>query len=66
MSRFSNRTSYSHHIQRFAADHFRLSWVVDFYYPTSRLRHPRRFSRDTDAAGAARFGKKWRVQLPAA
>lgn len=57
--------SYGHRIQRFAADHFRLSWTVDFKYPSSRLRWPRGFTRDTDAAGAARFAKRWGIKVPA-
>ena len=64
MSRFSNRRSYGHRIMRFSADHVRLSWTVDFYYPGSQLRFPRGFSRDTGEAGALRFAKKWKVQMP--
>lgn len=37
---------------------YRISWLVDFYYPTSRLRYPRRMKRDTDEEGARRFCKK--------
>lgn len=64
MSRFSSAGSYGHAIQRLGNDHFRLSWVVDRYYPTSRLRHPRVCTRDTDEAGARRFAKRWGVPLP--
>lgn len=53
--------SYAHRIRKIGNDHYRLSWTVDFKYPNSRLRHPRGFSRDTDAAGAKRFAKKWKL-----
>lgn len=53
--------SYDHRIRKIEADHFRLSWVVDFKYPSSRLRYPRTFSRDTDEAGAKRFAKRWKL-----
>lgn len=56
--------SYGQHIQRIAADHYRLSWTVDHKYPSSRLRFPRSHSRDTDKAGAKRFAKKWRLSMP--
>lgn len=46
-----------------AYDHFRLSWTVDFYYPDSRLRHPRSFSRDTDERGAKRFAHRWGLEI---
>lgn len=65
MSRFTNRRSYGQKIRRLDRDHFRLVWVVDFYYPDSNLRHPRQFTRDTDETGAQRFSKKWRVDVPA-
>lgn len=51
MGRFSPSTSTGHRIRRIGSDWYRLSWTVDFYYPTSRLRHPRGFHRDTDEAG---------------
>jgi hypothetical protein len=64
MSRYSSSGSTQHAIQRFGSDDFRLSWVVDFHYSGSRLRFPRRFTRDTDRAGALRFAKRWGVRMP--
>lgn len=64
MSRNARGHSYGHAIQLIGADHYRLSWVVDRYYPDSRLRHPTRTTRDTDTEGAQRFAKKWGVALP--
>lgn len=57
-------SSYGHHIQKIGPDHYRLSWTVDFHYPTSRLRFPRQFRRDTDKVGALRFAKKWNRKMP--
>lgn len=57
--------SYSHQIHRLGAMDFRVSWVVDRHYPDSRLRWPRRSSRDTDRKGAERFAKRWGVTMPA-
>jgi hypothetical protein len=57
--------SYSHRIRQIDIDHYRLSWVVDFKYPSSRLRFPRTFSRDTDEAGARRFAKRHECPMPA-
>ena len=51
--------SYGHHIRAIGPDHYRLSWVVDFKYPSSRLRFPRSYDRDTDEAGANKFAKRW-------
>ncbi len=63
MSRRST-TGYGHAIQYIAYDHFRLSWVSDRHYASSRLRFPTSFRRDTDARGARRFAKKWECALP--
>ena len=63
MSRHNSASSYGHHVRRIGFDWYRLGWTVDFYYPSSRLRHPRSFSRDTDEKGAERFVKRW--NLPA-
>lgn len=57
-------SGYGHRVRKVAYDHYRVSWTVDFYYPDSRLRHPRSFSRDTDAKGAERFAKKWKLGWP--
>ncbi|AET42315.1 hypothetical protein SDSG_00050 [Ruegeria phage DSS3-P1] len=64
MSRWSSSGSKGHHIERLFHDCYRLSWTVDRYYSRSRLRHPTRYSRDTDEAGARRFAKKWGVNMP--
>jgi len=42
---------------------YRLYWTVDYYYPDSRLRYPRTFTRDTDQKGAERFCKKHGIPL---
>jgi hypothetical protein len=64
MSRHRSSGSRGHHIERLCPGCYRLSWTVDRYYATSRLRFPTRYSRDTDEAGAVRFAKKWNVPLP--
>lgn len=51
--------SYGHRVVQIGPGHYRLFWTVDFKYPSSRLRHPRGFQRDTDAAGARRFARRW-------
>lgn len=63
MSRHRSAGSYGHAISRVAADHYRLSWTVDFYYSSSRLRHPRSSNRDTDEAGARRFAARWGINF---
>jgi len=64
MSRHRSASSYSHAIRLIAPDHYRLFWTVDHHYASSRLRHPRGHSRDTDLAGAKRFAKRWGVEVP--
>ncbi len=64
MSRYSSSGSHSHRCQDLGHGDFRLSWMVDRYYSGSRLRHPRWCTRDTDATGARRFCKKWKIELP--
>lgn len=66
MTRYHKQKSTNHkcvYIERL--DIYRLSWTVDFYYRGSRMRFPRRFSRDTDEAGARRFCRRWGIPLPA-
>lgn len=62
MSRHRSAGSYGQRIERMGPDDFRIVWVVDFHYPTSRLRHPRYFDRWTDLAGAKRFAKRWKLE----
>ena len=67
MSRYSSSGAYDKMISYAAwggSDDFEISWTVDFYYPNSRLRHPRTYRRITDRAGALRFAKKWKVKMP--
>jgi hypothetical protein len=64
MSRHRTAKSVGHRVKLVGPDHYRLSWVVDFYYPSSTLRYPRMFHRDTDYAGAVRFAKRWRIDAP--
>lgn len=59
-------SSYAHKIQHIGPDHYRLHWIVDHKYPSSRLRFPRCHSRDTDEAGAKRFAKRWNRPMPEA
>ena len=63
MSRHRPGKSYSHRI-RYQWGEYELSWTVDFYYPSSRLRFPRRVKRWTDYNGAERFAKKHGVDIP--
>ena len=56
--------AYGHDIQWIADDHYRLSWAIDRKYPSSRLRFPTSFSRDTDEKGARRFARKWGLDVP--
>ncbi len=63
MSRYNSGGSYGHIVRQIDFDHFRLGWVVDRYYATSRLRFPTGCTRDTDEEGAKRFAKKWGVEI---
>jgi len=64
MSRYSSTSAYSFNARKIdPSGMYRLSWTVDFYYPDSRLRYPRTFSRDTDQKGAERFCKKHNITL---
>jgi hypothetical protein len=64
VSRLRSSGSYGHAIQKLGRDCYRLSWVVDRYYPDSRLRYPRTTTRDTDLAGAVRFAERWEIARP--
>lgn len=66
MSRHRSAGSYGHRLQRIGFDHYRLSWVVDRYTATSRLRFPTGCTRDTDHAGAVRFARRWGLEAPEA
>ena len=57
MSRHRSAPAYGHSVRRYSFG-YRMQWTVDFYYAGSRMRYPRTFTRDTDAAGAKRFAKK--------
>lgn len=61
MSRYSSGSSYRHTIQKFGDEDFLISWTVDYYYSSSRLRFPRRFGHVTDEKGARRFAKRWKL-----
>lgn len=63
MGRHSSASSYGHRIKDTGDGFYRLFWVVDHHYPSSRLRHPRSYSRDTDVDGAKRFAKKWGLDM---
>lgn len=62
--RYRSQTAYGQHIQKLGGGFYRLSWTVDRYYPSSRLRHPVGFQRNADLAGARRFAKKWGLPDP--
>lgn len=63
MSRYNSAQSYGHRIRKEPWG-YRISWTIDFYYASSRLRHPRTFSRDVEEDGAKRFCKKWGIDMP--
>jgi len=65
VSRFNSTGSSGHGVSKIEHDCWRISWVVDFYYQGSRLRHPRVFSRVTDDAGAKKFARKWKINSAA-
>ena len=64
MSRHHSSSAYGFSIRYLGRNDYRLSWAVDYYYPTSPLRFPRRFYRNTDKRGAARFARKHNVAMP--
>lgn len=66
MSKYSGASSYNHRVKAYRDGSFEIFWTVDFHYPSSRLRHPRGFSKWTDEAGAKRFCKKWGLEMPVA
>jgi hypothetical protein len=59
MGRHRSSGSNGQRCRKIEHDLYEISWVVDFYYPTSRLRFPRTFRRHTDEKGARKFCKKW-------
>ena len=64
MGRYTPEHSYGHRIQLDPWGGYTISWTVDRYYRDSRQRHPRRYRRETDRAGAERFAKRWNVLMP--
>lgn len=65
MSRYQSSTAYNFKCRQsnWDNDTYIISWTVDFHYTDSRLRYPRRFSRDTDKEGAVRFCRKHNLEL---
>lgn len=61
MGRYTKSESRGHKVQDLGHGCYRLSWVVDRYYPNSRLRHPTVTTRDTDREGMERFVKRWKL-----
>jgi hypothetical protein len=59
-----SRGSQDHSIRDLGGGLYRLSWTVDRKYPGSRLRYPRRCTRDTDLKGARGFAKRWGLVAP--
>ena len=55
MSRFNSSGAAQFDYHYLGEDYYAISWTVDYYYPDSRLRFPRRISRITDEAGVRRF-----------
>lgn len=64
MSRHRAASAYNHYIRYFGPGDYQIGWTVDYYYPTSRQRHPRSFRRNTDLAGAQRFAKRHNLKDP--
>jgi hypothetical protein len=64
MGRFSGGGSYGQTIHLEFEDSYRIAWTVDYHYPESRLRYPRRFSLVTNKAGARRFARRWGLTVP--
>lgn len=64
MSRHSSGGSSDHRIKLLWPGCYELHWVVDRYYSGSRLRFPTGYTKMTDEKGAARFAKKWDVDMP--
>ena len=57
-------SAYGHYIRHLGYDWYKIGWAVDYHYQTSRLRFPRRFERNTDERGAARFAKRHGLEVP--
>lgn len=57
-------SSYGQYIRHLGHDWYKIGWTVDYRYPTSRLRFPRGFERNTDEAGAKRFARRHGLELP--
>jgi hypothetical protein len=58
------RSSHSERCVSTGHGYYRISWVIDFYYPNKMYRTPRGFERITDEKGARRFCKKWGIKFP--
>lgn len=52
MGRYSGNNVSGHKLRRLGEDCWRISWVIDRYYPTSNLRHPTGYSRVTYSEGS--------------
>lgn len=67
MGRYDSNNSYGFkcsYIKSPWGNYLSISWVVDRYYASSRLRHPRTYSRETDEKGARQFCKKHGLEMP--
>lgn len=66
MGRYSKNKSYRHHCSAFTTwtDTYMISWTVDRYYQSSRLRFPISIRRVTDERGARRFCQKHGIEFP--
>jgi len=58
VSRYNSSGATDFGYRRLGCGDYEISWVIDFYYPDSRLRFPRTIRRITDVKGAKRFCKK--------
>lgn len=63
MSRYSGGGSYGHDCKKLNENWYVISWIVDYYYDSSRLRFPRTFRGNTDEVGAKKFCKKHDISL---
>jgi hypothetical protein len=65
MTSFTSSGSQDHKCEyRKRGDYYSISWAVDFHYPGSKIRYPRRFERHTGEAAARRFCRKWGIAFP--
>lgn len=55
---------HSHKCVSFQNGSYRISWAVDFYVHSGRIRSPKVYMRITDEKNAKRFCRKWKLKMP--